>query len=460
MKNAAVALASLLVLSMSCTPTPEDWGQASSAYVERCEGEACAQGNECAGGYCLKPEDAGDDYRPGLRCGDGLVQRWEDCDDGNDINTDNCLTGCRAARCGDGFVRAHLTIHDPEYEACDDGNLDDTDGCTSECRLARCGDGFVRADLEPGEDGYEACDDGNRFTRDACVDCVPARCGDGLVHDGVETCDDGNEELDDGCVADCQSARCGDGHLRADVEPGGVGYELCDDGNQDPEDACGNDCYPNALPQGLGSGPDDLAHSCGQILAANPQAGDGLYWVDVDGARPTPPAQVRCDMRTDGGGFTRMILLHQDLALWNAWTDGLIGQPEGDDPFGIPLNSMQKPSAELEVYFRRNGERVTPILSGVSASVWNPIDRIEEAAGALISRAPGAVASECSEPILRAADHWNWSFASASGCAAPGAGGVVVYGDPENDLGDAAVRFQGPAMESAEPFESLEVWVR
>ena len=383
MKNAAVALASLLVLSMSCTPTPEDWGQASSAYVERCEGEACAQGNECAGGYCLKPEDAGDDYRPGLRCGDGLVQRWEDCDDGNDINTDNCLTGCRAAR-----------------------------------------------------------------------------CGDGLVHDGVETCDDGNEELDDGCVADCQSARCGDGHVRADVEPGGVGYELCDDGNQDPEDACGNDCYPNALPQGLGSGPDDLAHSCGQILAANPQAGDGLYWVDVDGARPTPPAQVRCDMRTDGGGFTRMILLHQDLALWNAWTDGLIGQPEGDDPFGIPLNSMQKPSAELEVYFRRNGERVTPILSGVSASVWNPIDRIEEAAGTLISRAPGAAASECSEPILRAADHWNWSFASASGCAAPGAGGVVVYGDPENDLGDAAVRFQGPAMESAEPFESLEVWVR
>ena len=147
MENAAVALASLLVLSMSCTPTPEDWGQASSAYVERCEGEACAQGNECAGGYCLKPEDAGDDYRPGLRCGDGLVQRWEDCDDGNDINTDNCLTGCRAARCGDGFVRAHLTIHDPEYEACDDGNLDDNDGCTSECRLARCGDGFVRADL-------------------------------------------------------------------------------------------------------------------------------------------------------------------------------------------------------------------------------------------------------------------------------------------------------------------------
>ena len=107
------------------------------------------------------------------------------------------------------------------------------------------------------------------------------------------------------------------------------------------------------------------------------------------------------------------------------------------------------------MYFRRNGERVTPILSGVSASVWNPIDRIEEAAGALISRAPGAAASECSEPILRAADHWNWSFASASGCAAPGAGGVVVYGDPENDLA-AAVQFQGPAMGGG-PFESLEV---
>ena len=72
---------------------------------------------------------------PVLRCGDGLVQRWEDCDDGNDINTDSCLTGC--ARCAAATVCArHLTIHDPEYEACDDGNLDD-DGCTSECRLAR-----------------------------------------------------------------------------------------------------------------------------------------------------------------------------------------------------------------------------------------------------------------------------------------------------------------------------------
>ena len=128
---------------------------------------------------------------------------------------------------------------------------------------------------------------------------------------------------------------------------------------------CGK-LLPERSAAGLGSGP-----TIWRTAAADrgEQAGDGLYWVDVT-ALGKPPAQVRCDMRTDGGGFADD-LAAQDLALWNAWTDGLIGQPEGDD-VRYPLNSMQKPSAELEVYFRRNGERMTPILSGVSASVWNP----------------------------------------------------------------------------------------
>ena len=57
------------------------------------------------------------------------------------------LSNCQGATCGDGVVQAGL-------EECDDGNDDDSDGCLTSCRLARCGDGFVQT-------GLEECDDGN-----------------------------------------------------------------------------------------------------------------------------------------------------------------------------------------------------------------------------------------------------------------------------------------------------------
>ena len=41
-------------------------------------------------------------------CGDGLVQEGELCDDGNEVDTDGCLSGCVPARCGDGVVRTDL----------------------------------------------------------------------------------------------------------------------------------------------------------------------------------------------------------------------------------------------------------------------------------------------------------------------------------------------------------------
>ena len=56
------------------------------------------------------------------RCGDGILNVGsEPCDDGNEVETDACLTGCIAARCGDGVVQEGV-------EACDDGNDVDSDG--------------------------------------------------------------------------------------------------------------------------------------------------------------------------------------------------------------------------------------------------------------------------------------------------------------------------------------------
>ncbi|MBP6570338.1 MAG: DUF4215 domain-containing protein, partial [Gemmatimonadales bacterium] len=43
-------------------------------------------------------------------------------DNGNDDDTDACLSSCELASCGDGFVQT-------EVEECDDANIIETDGC-------------------------------------------------------------------------------------------------------------------------------------------------------------------------------------------------------------------------------------------------------------------------------------------------------------------------------------------
>ena len=44
------------------------------------------------------------------------------------------------------------------------------------------------------------------------------------------------------------------------------------------------------------------AISAAQILALNPSATDGIYWLDPDGYGGDAPFQAYCDMTTDGGG--------------------------------------------------------------------------------------------------------------------------------------------------------------
>jgi cysteine-rich repeat protein len=62
-------------------------------------------------------------------CGDGVVQAGEECDDGNEIGSDECSNHCKWARCGDGIL--HIG------ESCDHGEKNGSeDSCTSECRLA------------------------------------------------------------------------------------------------------------------------------------------------------------------------------------------------------------------------------------------------------------------------------------------------------------------------------------
>ncbi len=100
-------------------------------------------------------------------------------------------------RCGDGIVT--------RYEACDDGINDGRyGGCRPGCqaRGGYCGDAVVDAD------GGEVCDDGaNTGGPNQCAPGCRARsgCGDGVLQPALgETCDDGNLTVGDGCDAVCQ----------------------------------------------------------------------------------------------------------------------------------------------------------------------------------------------------------------------------------------------------------------
>lgn len=155
------------------------------------------------------------------RCGNGLPDPAEECDDGNLVEGDGCDSSCLPTGCGSAVVTG--------AEECDDGNLDDTDDCVS-CLLAFCGDGFV-------ETSAEACDDANADQTDACLgDCTLARCGDSVVRPGLEVCDDGDASgNNDSCLNECMSAACGDGYLQ-------LGKEECDDGNAVNGDGCTRRC--------------------------------------------------------------------------------------------------------------------------------------------------------------------------------------------------------------------------
>jgi cysteine-rich repeat protein/parallel beta-helix repeat protein len=222
-------------------------------------GETCDSGaNNGTYGYCNAMCTG-----QGPRCGDGAVNGPEQCDDTNTSNTDACLTTCRSATCGDGFVRAGV-------EQCDDTNTSNTDDCLSTCMAASCGDGYVRAGVEQCDDmnatntdaclatcvnascgdgyvqaGVEVCDDMNTTNTDACLNtCVAARCGDGVVQVGVEQCDDSNTIPSDACTATCTTARCGDGVVQA-------GVEACDDGNLANNDTCTTACMSSTCGDGV-----------------------------------------------------------------------------------------------------------------------------------------------------------------------------------------------------------------
>jgi fibro-slime domain-containing protein len=226
-----------------------------------------------------EPQPENPDAGPKGRCGDGVLNSGEVCDDGNTSSGDGCSASCavietgwlctqpgkpctRTNICGNGQVEG--------TETCDDRNTTSGDGCAANCTTesgwncpstggrcvaARCGDLIIAGD--------EECEDGNATNGDGCssicrleegykcsavgVKCQKTICGDKIT-EGTEQCDDGNNNMGDGCTPLCKRepscdrqgkcvATCGDGVIL----PGDT-TEECDDGNTRSNDGCSSTC--------------------------------------------------------------------------------------------------------------------------------------------------------------------------------------------------------------------------
>lgn len=282
----AVLLAAALATAAACSSATVVSGEGGSGPGP---GPSGGGGSVGPGTVLVKVDarpigDAGIDRPSGGTCGDGIIERSEQCDDGNTQNNDGCSRLCQieanwscptegkpceyAGVCGNGILTSN--------KACDDGNTQSGDGCSADCQTVevgyicrvpgkpcttRCGDGQTRS--------FETCDDGNTDNGDGCSatckiepgfdcagspsTCQPTVCGNGKKEAG-ETCDDGNTLPYDGCSSTCQSepkcgtettavgackSTCGDGILWR-------GIEDCDDGNVADGDGCSKDCTVEA----------------------------------------------------------------------------------------------------------------------------------------------------------------------------------------------------------------------
>ncbi|MCY0989468.1 DUF4215 domain-containing protein [Nannocystis sp. ILAH1] len=190
-----LSLAALLTLSLACArPMGEDSSTSSTSTTDSTSSgttDTTATTNTTT--TTETDTSTTSTTTPPAECGNEIVEGDEECDDGNEDDTDDCTMLCKNASCGDGFVQAGV-------EDCDDGNDDDSDTCAL-CKNATCGDGFVQA-------GVEDCDDANADDTDACVGmCKSATCSDGFVQAGVEDCDDGDEDDADECSNACEAPR-------------------------------------------------------------------------------------------------------------------------------------------------------------------------------------------------------------------------------------------------------------
>lgn len=197
---------------------------------EQCDdGAFCSEGTECTGtgaSVCVgigdeecKARDAiGADcsaecLNENAVCGNDLIEVGEECDDNNTVDGDGCNSNCEIESCGNAIIESP--------EECDPGTRCDLNGiyCTLNAECAGIGDEGCK--MRNGDD-------------DTCSQfCLNEICGNGRI-DYDEECDDNNSDDGDGCNSICKLEWCPNGIIDTGEE--------CDDDNSIDDDDCNNSC--------------------------------------------------------------------------------------------------------------------------------------------------------------------------------------------------------------------------
>jgi cysteine-rich repeat protein len=252
---------------------------------------------------------------PPTTCGNGQVEPYEQCDDGNDVAGDGCEPDCTFtcepggkgdAFCDDGEICNGQETCSADH-VCIPGTLAENGTACGEglscfwgvCTDAVCGDSIVT--------GPEECDDGNEIDGDGCDGCRfscvaddPTRdCAPANPCDGPATCDPEahtcgpRTPLADGtacgagmlCIAqECVPVRCGDGFVSEgeDCEFTGEGCVDCRFACTIEPDSCsdGDPCNGVETCQVVQTG-EHVGQACaaGTPLADGTSCGEGLHCV-------------------------------------------------------------------------------------------------------------------------------------------------------------------------------------
>ena len=279
--------------------------------------------------------DTGQDGRSDADTGDG--GGGSDTEGSTDADE-----GSSPIRCGDGVREGD--------EVCDDGNNFPGDGCDGLCESDEsCPNGIL--------DFGEACDDGNGEAGDGC-DAFCRResgCGNGITERG-EQCDDGNISANDGCSPTCQRevvlAADADFDTLADFDEEAGRADTDGDGLQDFEDADSDD---DGIPDRVEARDDDLA------TPPVDTDEDGIPdFRDLDSDDDGIPDAVEGAADADGDGIGNWRDLDSDGDFVPDEVEGIVDSDGDGTPDRLDLDSDNDTIADEAELFADSDEDGTP----------------------------------------------------------------------------------------------------
>ena len=205
-------------------------------------------------------------------CGNSIIEEGEQCDDGNNVDDDQCSNMCTInTYCGDGSINQ-------EWEQCDDGNIHSGDGCDAECFVEEEIVCYNHMDCGVDYDSGNFCSENSVVKNRTSYTCnypgtAQSYCSSSTIEVGVEECSHMCME------GECHMPEhmCGDGIIQTSLgeecdERLGNG-QVCDPAYGDSCSYCSNECLVVEL----------TGNYCGDNVTNEPETCDDGNLVNGDG---------------------------------------------------------------------------------------------------------------------------------------------------------------------------------